>query len=145
MYQLDVDKGEKVVYSCLVSKFNKWGMKQDRTLLLTNMNLYNVKKNQVQRKIAIENFKAITKSLQSNNKQFIVHIKSEYDYMFDSEYINEIFNALKHEFHQKTGTNLPVYGVHDKLKDYATSKKDINNGVEVNPKEDYRLKKEDKY
>jgi len=38
-----------------------------------------------------------------------------------------------------------VYGVPDKLKDYATSKKDISNGVEVNPKEEYRLKKEDIY
>jgi len=42
-------------------------------------------------------------------------------------------------------TNLPVYGVPDKLKDYATSKKDISNGVEVNPREEYRLKKEDIY
>jgi hypothetical protein len=40
---------------------------------------------------------------------------------------------------------LPVYGVPDKLKDYATSKKDISNGVEVKPKDEYRLYNEDKY
>jgi hypothetical protein len=35
--------------------------------------------------------------------------------------------------------------VPDKLKDYATSKKDIREGVEVNPDEQFRLKKEDIY
>lgn len=65
--------------------------------------------------------------------------------MFESDHIKEIFEALKFVFWQYSKTNLPVYGVPDKLKDYATSKKDINNGVEVNPKEDYRLKKEDRY
>jgi hypothetical protein len=30
---------------------------------------------------------------------------------------------------------MPIYGVPDKLKDYATSKKDIREGVEVNPDE----------
>jgi hypothetical protein len=31
------------------------------------------------------------------------------------------------------GVNLPVYGVPDKLKDFLTSKKDIREGIEVNP------------
>jgi hypothetical protein len=35
--------------------------------------------------------------------------------------------------------------VPDKLKDYATSKKDISNGVEVNPREEYRIHSEDRY
>ena len=65
--------------------------------------------------------------------------------MFESDTIKEIFEALKYVFHMTHKRNLPVYGVPDKLKDYATSKKDISNGVEVNPKEDYRLKKEDRY
>jgi hypothetical protein len=143
--QLDSAKGEKIIYSCLVSKFNKWGMKQDRTLLLTNEYLYNIKKNKVQRKIGINNIKAVTKSTQQGNQQFIIHIKSEYDYMFESDQIREIFDAIKYVYYQTKSSNLPVYGVPDKLKDYATSKKDISNGVEVNPKEEYRMKKEDKY
>jgi hypothetical protein len=48
-------------------------------------------------------------------------------------------------FYQEFNINLPVYGVPDKLKDYATSKKDISNGVEVNPREEYRLHNEDKF
>ena len=41
--------------------------------------------------------------------------------------------------------NLPIYAVPDRLRDYATSKKDIKEGVEVNPDEQFRLKKEDIY
>jgi hypothetical protein len=65
--------------------------------------------------------------------------------MFESDHIKEIFDAIKYVYFQANRTNLPVYGVPDKLKDYATSKRDINNGVEVNPKDEYRLRKEDKY
>jgi hypothetical protein len=45
--QLDTAKGEKVVFSANVVKFNRWNMKQDRILLLTNKNLYNIKKSTV--------------------------------------------------------------------------------------------------
>lgn len=56
------------------------------------------------------------------------------------------------------GENLPIYGVvsidhqinidlqpHPKLKDYATSKKDMRKGVEIVPEENYRLRNEDNY
>jgi hypothetical protein len=42
--QLDSATGEKVVFSCVVVKYNRWGMKQDRTFLVTNRKLYNIKK-----------------------------------------------------------------------------------------------------
>ena len=42
--QLDNDKGEKIKFSCTLAKKNRFGMKQERTLLLTNHKLYNVKK-----------------------------------------------------------------------------------------------------
>lgn len=47
MAQLDANKGEKVVFSCVVIKINRFGMKQERTLLLTTLNLYNIKKESV--------------------------------------------------------------------------------------------------
>ena len=65
--------------------------------------------------------------------------------MFESDFRKEIFEALKYVYWLENRSNLPVYGVPDKLKDYSTSKKDIANGVEVNPKEEYRLAKEDTY
>ena len=63
--------------------------------------------------------------------------------MFESDARDQIFQALKFIFFKKNQANLPVFGVHDKLKDYATSKKDISNGVEVHPKDQYRLADED--
>jgi len=73
-------------------------------------------------------FRCITKSTLQGNQQFIVHIKNEYDYTFDSDYRKEIFDALKYVFWTINNFNLPVYGVADKLKDYGTTKKDISNG-----------------
>lgn len=72
-------------------------------------------------------------------------MKSEYDYIFESDYRKEIFEAIKYVFWKATGVNLPVYGVPDKLKEYHTSKKDIQNGIEVNPQENFRMTSEDIY
>lgn len=65
--------------------------------------------------------------------------------MFESEFRNEIFEALKFLYWRTTQHNLPVFGVHDKLKEYSTSKKDISNGIAIMPKENYRLPEEDIY
>ena len=42
----------------------------------------------------------MTKSTKEGNANFLVHINSEYDYMFDSEYRREIFDALKLVYYQ---------------------------------------------
>ena len=65
---------------------------------MTNQTLYNIKKDQVQRRIAVSSIKAVTKSLNKDNKEFVIHVKAEYDYRFDSEKITSIFNALKDVF-----------------------------------------------
>ena len=52
---------------------------------------------------------------------------------------------MKFVYWKTNGTNIPVYGVPDKLKEYHTSKKDINGGHEVNPDEKFRLATEDIY
>ena len=145
MANLDTAKGEKVIFSCIVVKYNRWGMKQDRTFMITNQGLYNIKKNECQRRIGIKAIKAVTKSTQANNLQFIVHCMNEYDYMFESDFRKEIFEALKYVYFIQNQHNLPVYGVNDKLKDYATTKKDISNGYVVNQKEEHRIKSEDAY
>jgi hypothetical protein len=145
MSQLDTTKGEEVLFSCSVIKYNRWGMKQERTLLLTNLNLFNIKKDQIQRRIYLSSVKALTKSMNPNNSQFIVHVRSEYDYMYESDFRKEIFDAIKYAYWKANSVNLPVYGVPDKVKEYHTSKKDISNGIEINPQENYRLKNEDIY
>jgi hypothetical protein len=89
------------------------------------MRLYNLKKEAFQRKILLTSIDGITKSTKSGNIQFVVHIRNEYDYMFDSDDRDAIFEAIKHTCWMKNGKNLPVYGVPDKLNEYHTSKKDV--------------------
>jgi hypothetical protein len=45
--QLDSKNGEKVVFSCNLFKKNRFNMKQERTLMLTTLKLYNVKKTEL--------------------------------------------------------------------------------------------------
>ena len=128
-----LDHGEKVIFSCIVIKVNKWGLNQDRTLLLTNRNLYNVKKETVKRKIQINNIKALTLSSVQGHNEFVVHIKSEYDYRYVSDYRREIFDACKYIWWKENHTNLVIYSVPLKLKEFHTSKKDIAAGCEILP------------
>ena len=75
----------------------------------------------------------------------MIHIKNEYDYMFESPSRKEIFNAIKYCFFQEVGMNIPIFGVPDNLKDYHTSKKDIIAGSQILPESHFRLKQEDIY
>ena len=54
-------------------------------MLLTNQALYNLKKDSIQRKITINLMKGITKSLKKDVKEFIIHVKDEYDYRFECD------------------------------------------------------------
>ena len=47
MKQIDTKNGEKIIFSCLLNKKNKFMFNQDRTLLITNWNLYNVDKSKI--------------------------------------------------------------------------------------------------
>lgn len=143
--QLDSGKGETVVFSCVVVKINRFGMKQERTLLLTNMNLYNIKKESVQRRIGVDSIKSVTRSSKGNSNEFVVHVKSQYDYRFESEYRKEIFEAIKYVCWKHNKVNLPVYQVPEKLKDFHTTKRDISEGNEIDPDEKFRIKDEDIY
>ena len=112
MNQLDTEAGEEVVFSCNITKKNKYGMSQSRTFLLTNQNVYNIKgSSQIQRKIHMTNIKSLTKSIKPKNLEFVIHIKKEYDYHFESLDREQIIDALKWHFYQSFSKNLPIYGV----------------------------------
>lgn len=139
--QLDQAGDEQVVFSCSLAKKNRFGMKQERTLLLTNKKLYNVKKTEMQRAIALENIKALTKSQDPKRAtSFIVHVASEYDYQFDSEQRDDIFKQIKYYYWNMKRTNLPIYAVKDSIDEFATKKTDIQKDREVQPMENSRQK-----
>jgi hypothetical protein len=47
----------------------------------------------------------------SGHHEFVVHIRSEYDYRYVSDYRKEIFDAIKYIWWRENKKNLPVYGV----------------------------------
>ena len=61
----------------------------------------------------------MTKS--SNNDEFVLHVRDEYSYRFNSKRRKELFQCLKQIYFLITKKNLPVYGVVGTLKDYANS------------------------
>ena len=87
----------------------------------------------------------MTKSTKDQSNEFVVHVKNEYDYRFDSDQRADIFEAIKYICWKHNSTNLPVYGVPERLKEHHTSKKDILDGHEIRPGEQFRIRKEDIY
>lgn len=71
---------EKVFYSTMITKYNDQGIRQERSLVLTDNAIYNLKRNDIQRRIPYEKLESITKSKLSS--EFVLHIKDEYDYRF---------------------------------------------------------------
>lgn len=122
-----LEKNEHIVFSCKVMKYNRFGIKQDRFLLLSTKKLCNVKKQDFKREIKIYDIEALTKSTEQGNLEFIVHIKDAYDYRFICEQRDELFEQIKAVFFQTMNANLPIYKVNGKLKEYTTNKKDVKN------------------
>ena len=91
--------------------------------------------------------KALTKSVEPGNMEFIVHVKDEYDYRFVCEMREELFEQLKSCYFNLMNANLPIYGVpsNTKLKEFATSKKDIKQGHERLPPDSYCMPSENLY
>ena len=85
-----------------------------------------MKKAELKRTIPIENISALTKSLDpKRSTTFIVHVSKEYDYQFDSDKRDEIFEQIKYYFWSIKKTNLPIYAVRKAIADFATKKKDV--------------------
>ena len=72
------------------------------------------------------------------DKEFIIHVKNDYDYRFISDQFQEIKECIKYLYHAVTSKNLPIYKVaNSKLKEYETTKKDLRNSKDIVPEEKY--------
>ena len=88
---------------------------------------------------------ALSKSTEANNKEFVVHVRGEYDYRFICELRDDMFEQIKACYFHLMNENLPVFGVPGKLKSHCTSKNDAKAGQDKIPPESYRLRNEDLY
>jgi hypothetical protein len=121
---------ESLVYSTKVLKFNRFGMKQERNLILTTNQIANIKGKGFQRSIRVQTIRALSRSTVKNDFDFIVHVKDEYDYRFICEDRELLFTHLKAVYFNKMNKNLPIFNVPEGLSKYATSKKDCKNNIE---------------
>ena len=113
--------------------------------MLTNHALYNLKDTSFQRRISIKSIKAISRSSKKGCLEFVVHVKDQYDYRFDSDSRRAIFDAVKFHYWKTNKSNIPVFEVPDSLKDYHTSKNHQGRGVDVLPPEKYIVSDENIY
>ena len=91
---LNLLKNEKVYYSDVITKINKYVLSQERSIILTNVALYNMKKKELKRRIPYKEILGISYSSISN--EFVVHgNNSQYDYYYNSN----------HHHHSKNKSN----------------------------------------
>ena len=69
-----------------------------------------------QRSIRLQKVMALSKSTEAGNKEFVVHVKGEYDYRFICEMRDDMFEQIKACYFHLMNENLPVFGVPGKLK-----------------------------
>ena len=107
----------------------------------------NVREHEIERRIQLPKMKALTKGTDPwvSDLELIVHVKDEHDYLFVCEMREELIKQLKVCFFNLMNQNLPIYGVPSKLKEYATSKKDIKAGQEKFPPDSFLIRSEDVY
>ena len=78
------DPDEYLILSDTVYKFSTLKKKQKRNIVITNKCVFNLINKILKKKISIRNIVAITISSHSGNNEFILHIPSEHDYLYDS-------------------------------------------------------------
>ena len=120
--------GEKLIYSCKVIKENRFGMNQERSLVISDKAIYNLKEKEFQRRIEITKIKGITVSKISD--QFVIHgNEEEYDYLIISKNKVRLITLIQEVYESFTAKDLLfTISTEKKLgKLVATKKEKANN------------------
>ena len=75
--------------------------------------MINLKMMKFQRCIKLQDIRGVTKSTLLKQKEFVVHVRNQYDYRWRAteEKRDFVIKNLQSAFFTKTGRNLPIYGV----------------------------------
>lgn len=112
---------------------------QERTLVITSDNIYNIHKKSIKRTINIRDINGISKTIAPSKctTEFTIHVSGSYDYRFISVRRDQIVDILKRLFIVRHSKNLPMYGITGKdLKDFTTTEKDYKKGTSRRPLDD---------
>ena len=121
---LSIINGEKLYYCDTISKINHYGMSQERSIILTDKALYNMKKRTLRRKIPYNLIRGITYS--KLTYEFVIHGNDdEYDYEYISADRNLIICLIAIFYQNSTFKPIKICEVQEKsLKNYVTGKKE---------------------
>ena len=131
----DIIKDEKLYFSGMITKINHYGMSQERSIILTDKALYNMKKKSLRRKIAYTDIRGITYS--KLTYEFVIHGNDdEYDYQYIHQDRNLIICFIAIFYQALAFKPIQICEVEEKtLKNYVTQKKE--------KKKDYSFSKMD--
>ena len=132
---LPILNGEKLYFSGMITKINHYGMSQERSIILTDKALYNMKKKSLRRKIAYTDIRGITYS--KLTYEFVIHGNDdEYDYQYIHQDRNLIICFIAIFYQALAFKPIQICEVEEKtLKNYVTQKKE--------KKKDYSFSKMD--
>ena len=132
---LSILNGEKLYFSGMITKINHYGMSQERSIILTDKALYNMKKKSLRRKIAYTDIRGITYS--KLTYEFVIHGNDdEYDYQYIHQDRNLIICFIAIFYQALAFKPIQICEVEEKtLKNYVTQKKE--------KKKDYSFSKMD--
>ena len=80
-----ISKGEKILFSVYARKFNTFGWKQKRTVVITEEGFYNFDSKKLKRRISITKIDAVIISSDPKSREFVLHSPTEYDYRYTSD------------------------------------------------------------
>mmetsp|Transcript_1401 Transcript_1401/g.1467 ORF Transcript_1401/g.1467 Transcript_1401/m.1467 type:complete len:559 (+) Transcript_1401:562-2238(+) len=133
---------EKILLSVKVTKFNHRNKAQERYLLITTHNIYNIAKVSVifkenwavKRRIGIQSLTGV--SISSASEEFTIHCADEYDYRMRCDKRKEIVRCLQGVYNALKDDELKVleFGEAD-LRKRTTTKADARKGVSRMPEE----------
>ena len=121
-----VKEAERIYFSAIVHKKNHFGWSQNRTMLITDIALYNINKTEVKRRIELQHLSGISVTTKSN--EFVIHCNDyEYDYHYISSKKRQIAEVLATLYRDKLGKEFNIF-LSDKssLKNVVTTKKENN-------------------
>jgi len=132
---LSILNGEKLYFSGMITKINHYGMSQERSIILTDKALYNMKKKSLRRKITYTDIRGITYS--KLTYEFVIHGNDdEYDYQYIHQDRNLIICFIAIFYQALAFKPIQLCEVEEKtLKNYVTQKKE--------KKKDYSFSKMD--
>ena len=120
----EIIKDEKLYFSDMITKINHYGMSQERSIILTDKALYNMKKKALRRRISYADIRGVTYS--KLTFEFVVHGNDdEYDYQYIHQDRDLIICFIAIFYQQVAFKPIQICEVQEKtLKNYVTQKKE---------------------